>query len=44
MHVADIDGRIYERKKRERRREPAYAAWCALAMTITLVLLVWGCQ
>lgn len=44
MHVADIDGRIYERQKRERRRELAYAGWCAFAMIVALGMLVWGCQ
>lgn len=44
MHEFDPFGILHQQQKREAtRREMVYTAWCAFAMTITLVLLVWGC-
>jgi hypothetical protein len=42
MHVADIDGRIYERRKLERIREIKFAAWYLAFLLIVLGLCLGG--
>lgn len=38
MHIADIDGRIHERIKRERQREFQFMAWSFLFAVVVLSL------
>lgn len=42
MHIVDLDGRIYERIKRERQREFRFLAWSSVFCVAVLVLLIWG--
>jgi hypothetical protein len=38
MHIADLNGRIYERRKLERIREYKFAAWSGAFLLTVLVL------
>lgn len=40
MHIADIDGKIYERIKYERKRQVVFALWFSAFMVVTVLLLV----
>jgi hypothetical protein len=42
MHIADIHGRIYERRKLERIREYKFAAWSGAFLLTVLALCMGG--
>ena len=43
MHVADIDGRIHEKRKREARRELTFAAgFCGFLLLIFALVICMG--
>lgn len=41
MHIADINGRIYERNKRQSHRQFVFSAWCVAIVAMIALVLFW---
>lgn len=40
MHLADLNGRIYERRQLQQKREMQFCAWSAVFCVVVLALLL----